>query len=56
MKVKLLTAAITSLVMTTTLSAADTTVLSNDLDKLSYSIGADLGRNFKKQSIVAVDK
>ncbi|STX28689.1 macrophage infectivity potentiator [Legionella beliardensis] len=27
------------------------TVLSSDMDKLSYSIGADLGRNFKKQGI-----
>lgn len=31
--------------------AADATALNTDVDKLSYSIGADLGKNFKKQSI-----
>jgi FKBP-type peptidyl-prolyl cis-trans isomerase FklB len=34
----------------TTAPAANTT-LNSDLDKLSYSIGADLGKNFKKQGI-----
>lgn len=44
---------IAAMVIGLTLSAAgmaDTT-LNNDLDKLSYSIGADLGKNFKKQGI-----
>ncbi|WP_419420943.1 FKBP-type peptidyl-prolyl cis-trans isomerase N-terminal domain-containing protein [Legionella sp. D16C41] len=32
-------------------SSTSSTTLSSDMDKLSYSIGADLGRNFKKQGI-----
>lgn len=53
MKLKLISAAIIGLSMTTSaLMAADaTTTLTSDLDKLSYSIGADLGKNFKKQGI-----
>ncbi|WP_165482678.1 FKBP-type peptidyl-prolyl cis-trans isomerase [Legionella gresilensis] len=34
-----------------TTTSNTSTNLSSDMDKLSYSIGADLGRNFKKQGI-----
>lgn len=65
MKIKLVAAAVVSLAMTTafaetTTPAAGTTTpataatpatLTTDIDKLSYSIGADLGKNFKKQGI-----
>ncbi|PJE13942.1 MAG: hypothetical protein CK430_05585 [Legionella sp.] len=59
MKMRLVAAAAMSLAMSTTIAAtADTatsapsaTSLSTDTDKLSYSIGADLGKNFKKQGI-----
>jgi FKBP-type peptidyl-prolyl cis-trans isomerase FklB len=55
MKMKLVATAI-GLAMSTTIMAADVTAtastsLSSDKDKLSYSIGADLGKNFKKQEI-----
>ncbi|MFC3908418.1 FKBP-type peptidyl-prolyl cis-trans isomerase N-terminal domain-containing protein [Legionella dresdenensis] len=56
MKIKLVAAAL-SLAMSTAF-AADTATTTNaaamlgtDTDKLSYSIGADLGKNFKKQGI-----
>lgn len=51
MKIKLVAAAAMGLAMSTTIAATDATTLSNDMDKLSYSIGADLGKNFKKQGI-----
>lgn len=61
MKMRLVTVAMLGLTMSTALVAADstttpttstaTTSLSNDTDKLSYSIGADLGKNFKNQKI-----
>ena len=51
MKIKLVTAAVMSLMMTTAMAATDATSLSTDTDKLSYSIGADLGKNFKTQGI-----
>jgi FKBP-type peptidyl-prolyl cis-trans isomerase FklB len=50
MKMKLITAAVLGLAMSTTI-AADATSLTTDKDKLSYSIGADLGKNFKTQGI-----
>lgn len=50
MKIKLVAAAVMGLAMSTAI-AADATVLNNDMDKLSYSIGADLGKNFKTQGI-----
>lgn len=55
MKMKLVAAAVVSLAMSTAFAAetatpADTS-LTTDTDKLSYSIGADLGKNFKKQGI-----
>ena len=49
MKMKLVAAAM-SLVMSTAIAATDTT-LNTDVDKLSYSIGSDLGKNFKRQGI-----
>ncbi|HHF7346206.1 TPA: FKBP-type peptidyl-prolyl cis-trans isomerase N-terminal domain-containing protein [Legionella feeleii] len=54
MKMRLVAAAVISMAMSTTIAAADataTTSLNSDMDKLSYSIGADLGKNFKKQGI-----
>ena len=51
MKIKLVAAAVMSLAMTATMAASDAGVLKNDQDKLSYSIGIDLGKNFKKQGI-----
>lgn len=51
MKMKMVAAAVMGLALSTSVFAADTTTLSSDADKLSYSIGADLGRNFKKQGI-----
>lgn len=50
MKMKLVAAAM-SLVMSTAIAATDTPALTSDLDKLSYSIGSDLGKNFKRQGI-----
>lgn len=51
MKMKLVTAAVLGMVMTTTMAATDVTSLTTDKDKLSYSIGIDLGKNFKTQGI-----
>ena len=48
MKIKLVAVAL-GLVMSTSINAAD--ALKSDLDKLSYSIGTDLGKNFKSQGI-----
>lgn len=50
MKMKLVTAAVLGLAMSSAM-AADATQLTTDKDKLSYSIGADLGKNFKNQGI-----
>ena len=50
MKMKLVAAAM-SLAMITAHAATDKPALTSDLDKLSYSIGSDLGKNFKRQSI-----
>lgn len=51
MKMKLVTAAVFGLAMSTAMAATDATSLATDKDKLSYSIGADLGKNFKNQGI-----
>jgi FKBP-type peptidyl-prolyl cis-trans isomerase FklB len=51
MKIKLVAAAVLGLAMSTAMAATDATSLSTDTDKLSYSIGADLGKNFKTQGI-----
>lgn len=48
---KLVTAAVMGLAMSTAMAATDATSLATDKDKLSYSIGADLGKNFKNQGI-----
>ena len=50
MKMKLVVLAMGA-VMSTVTVAADTTVLKTDMDKLSYSIGSDLGKNFTQQGI-----
>ncbi|KTD30765.1 macrophage infectivity potentiator (Mip) [Legionella moravica] len=50
MKMKLVTAAVLGLAMSSAM-ATDATSLPTDKDKLSYSIGADLGKNFKNQGI-----
>lgn len=49
MKMKLVAAAM-SLAMSTAIAATDIP-LNTDVDKLSYSIGSDLGKNFKRQGI-----
>ncbi len=61
MKMRLVAVAAMGLAMSTTIaattatssttSAPSATSLTTDTDKLSYSIGADLGKNFKKQGI-----
>ena len=55
MKIKLIAAAVMGLAMSTVLVAADAaapaSTLNSDTDRLSYSIGADLGKNFKAQGI-----
>nr|CAD42887.1 macrophage infectivity potentiator [Legionella pneumophila serogroup 1] len=51
MKMKTVTAAVMGLAMSTAMAATDATSLATDKDKLSYSIGADLGKNFKNQGI-----
>ncbi|MFI4919624.1 MAG: FKBP-type peptidyl-prolyl cis-trans isomerase N-terminal domain-containing protein [Legionellales bacterium] len=51
MKMKLVTAAVLGLAMSTAMAAPDAASLATDKDKLSYSIGADLGKNFKTQGI-----
>jgi len=54
MKMKLVAAAVLSFAMTSVfadVAATTDTTLNSDMDKLSYSIGADLGKNFKKQGI-----
>ncbi|MCL9683526.1 FKBP-type peptidyl-prolyl cis-trans isomerase [Legionella maioricensis] len=51
MKMKLVTAAVMGLAMSTAMAATDAASLTTDKDKLSYSIGADLGKNFKTQGI-----
>ena len=50
MKMKLVAAAL-SLAMSSAIAATDTPALQTDMDKLSYSIGSDLGKNFKRQGI-----
>lgn len=53
---KKLIAVALGLTMSTAYAANDAVVLNSDKDKLSYSIGADLGKNFKKQNIdISVD-
>lgn len=51
MKMKLVTAAVMGLAISTAMAATDAASLVTDKDKLSYSIGADLGKNFKNQGI-----
>ncbi|MDP3704574.1 MAG: FKBP-type peptidyl-prolyl cis-trans isomerase [Legionellaceae bacterium] len=51
MKMKLVAAAVIGLAMSTTCAATDAIPLDTDIQKLSYSIGVDLGKNIKKQGI-----
>ena len=51
MKIKLVAVAVMGLAMSTAMFAADVQTLNTDLDKLSYSVGIDLGKNLKKQGI-----
>ncbi len=51
MKIKLLAAAAMGVAFSTAMAASNSTPLTNEIDKLSYSIGADLGKNFKQQGI-----
>ena len=50
MKMKLIAVAM-GFAMSTAFAATDTIELKTDMDKLSYSIGSDLGKNFKRQGI-----
>ncbi len=54
MKMRLIAATIMGLAISSTVGATDAasaTLLTSEMDKLSYSIGADLGKNFKNQGI-----
>ena len=51
MKIKLVAVAVMGLAMSTAIAAADVLTLTTDLDKLSYSVGIDLGKNLKRQGI-----
>lgn len=51
MKMKLVAASVMALGLSSAFAAADATALATDKEKLSYSIGADLGKNFKTQGI-----
>jgi len=51
MKMKLVAVAAMGLAMSTTMAATTAPALNSDIDKLSYSIGTDLGKNFKRQGI-----
>lgn len=51
MKMKLVAAAVMGFAMSTAIAATAPASLDTDTQKLSYSIGADLGKNFKKQGI-----
>lgn len=51
MKMKLVAIAIMGLTMSAAVTAADAPAPVSDLDKLSYSVGIDLGKNLKKQGI-----
>lgn len=56
MKMKLVTAAIMGLAMSTAMATTDATSLTTDKDKLSYSIGADLGKNFKIKVLTLIQR
>jgi len=51
MKMKLVAVSVMGFVMSTAMAATADMPLSTDKDKLSYSIGSDLGGNFKRQGI-----
>lgn len=51
MKMKWVTVAILGMGMTAAVAANDAVSLTTDKEKLSYSIGVDLGKNFKSQGI-----
>lgn len=48
---KLVAAAVMGLAISATHAAANAPSLTSELDKLSYSIGIDIGKNFKRQGI-----
>lgn len=51
MKMKLVAAVVMGLGLSPVWAATDAATLSTDTEKLSYSIGVDLGKNIKKQGI-----
>lgn len=51
MKVKLIAAILAGMSLSTTIAVAESLPLNTDMDKLSYSIGVDLGKNISKQGI-----
>lgn len=51
MKMKLVSVAVMGLAMNTVIAATSAPALTTDMDKLSYSVGVDLGKNLKRQGI-----
>ena len=51
MKIKLVAAAVMGIALNTAIAAPAAMALNTEEEKLSYSIGADLGKNFKQQGI-----
>ena len=51
MKFRLMIAALCVLLSVSQVSAEENLVLKNQKDKVSYMIGMEIGKNFKKQSI-----
>ena len=51
MKMKLVAVAVMGLAMNTLIAATSAPALTTDMDKLSYSVGVDLGKNLKRQGI-----
>ena len=51
MKIKLIAAAVMSISLSPVFAGTDPTPLNTDVQKVSYSIGVDLGKNIKKQGI-----
>ncbi|WP_367605963.1 FKBP-type peptidyl-prolyl cis-trans isomerase N-terminal domain-containing protein [Legionella sp. W05-934-2] len=51
MRIKLVTASVISVALSTAAYASEQVMLNSEMDKVSYSIGADLGQKFKQQNI-----
>ncbi len=51
MRIKLAAASVLSFAISTVAYSGETVALNSEMDKVSYSIGADLGQKFKQQNI-----